>query len=553
MFSRLNYLICTGNKLIHCLLILAIGIALYANTLKVPFLFDDLPCIVNNKAIATYFDTSMSLAEKQAHLLPDAVNSMDARRLVYFTFALNHLVHGLDVTGYHIVNLLIHLATSLAVYALIATLLQTTFFSTHSVPQSWRCVVPFIGALLFVSHPIQTSAVTYIAQRFTSLATLFYLLAITLYLKARMSDSTKRQLVLLAVSVGIAVLGMFTKEIVFTVPVTAIVCEILFLRGTMGKRMMFLLPLLGTMLIIPLNMLSQIDVTGGIKEVLDDSVNLANLDNVSQKSYFLTQLRVMVTYFRLLLLPVNQHLDYDYPRYHSLFDLPVALSALLLLGIILSAVWAYRRSQTSSFFAWQLRLYSFGVAWFFITISMSSSIIPLSDMIFEYRLYLPSTGFFIAGTVIGILVCQKLAQSGFWIVKIIPAVAVVMVVSLCIATVSRNYEWGDPIRFWEDNVQKAPLKRRPREQLVMRYYQAGNLKEHINQALILVTMLPADVDNYKLWNDIAVNLAKLARFDEALVAVENGIALRPDDQRLHMTRDWVLLQTAQSEKIRLKE
>lgn len=540
LFSTMIARIISSNALCHCLLITAIGIVLYANTFKVPFLFDDLPYIANNQSIATYFDNSIPKSEKYVNLFPDVINSMDARKVVYFTFALNYLIHGLDVTGYHIVNVLIHLASALAVYALLSTLFKTPFFSGNPVSHSVRCGLPLLTALLFVIHPIQTSAVTYIIQRFTSLATLFYLLSITMYLKARISSNVRYQVVFLTASVAIAIIGMFSKEIVFTLPVIALICEFMFFKGRCGQRILFLSPLFSTMLIIPLNIMSQIDATASINEVLDDSINLANLDNFSQKDYFLTQLRVIVTYLRLLLLPVNQHLDYDYPMFHSIFDPPVALSALLLVVILLTAFWAYRGSSATSSAASPLRLYSFGVSWFFITISMSSSLIPLSDMIFEYRLYLPSTGFFIAVTAIVILVRQKVELSGFRIAMIFPAAILIILLSFCSLTVLRNYIWGDPIRFWEDNVAKAPQKVRSREQLVMRYYSAGKIEEHINQAIILISMSPNNPDNFKLWNDIAVNSVKLGRCSEALGAIEQALILKPGDQRLLMTYDWIV-------------
>ncbi len=524
--------------LMHSLIVIAVGIALYANTLSVPFLFDDLLFVANNKAVSTYFDTSVSMAEKYAKLPPEIAISMGARRVTYFTFALNYLVHGLDVTGYHIVNLLIHLAAALAVYALVSTLLKTPFFSDH--PAGLLCPgFPLVTALLFVSHPIQTSAVTYITQRFDSLATLFYLLSIMLFLKARMEKSVKHQAAFLAASVTVAALGMYTKETVFTLPIIAIVCEIMFFRAKWARRILFLLPLLCTMLIIPLNMMSHMGTTGSASEVFDASINSDNLTNVSQKEYLLTQFRVIVTYLRLLLVPVNQHLDYDYPRYSSLFDPSVAMSALFLSGIVLLAAWAYCRSHIKSHNAWQLRLFSFGVAWFFITISMSSSIIPLDDMIFEYRLYLPSTGLFIAVIASGMLVWQKLGLSKAHISKIATAGVVLILAVLCVATVSRNYVWRDPVRFWEDNVAKAPNKARPHQYLSICYKNAGRYAEVVEQDMIRIRLSPKSPSNYQLWNDIAVYYMNLGRGDEAFAAIDNALALKPGDPRLLITLEWL--------------
>jgi len=543
MLSRVAQRLCSAGQIYHWFIIIAVGIAIYANAINTPFIFDDLAFIKNNKAIAAYFDSSVPDSAKYAGLLPDAINSMDARKVVYFTFALNHLVHGYNVTGYNIVNILIHLAAALAVYSLTAALLKTPYFVNHPFDPLLQRALPLVTALLFVSHPIQTLAVTYTIQRFTSLTTLFYLLAILLYLKARMAGSTTGQIAFLAASVTVASLGMLSKQIAFTIPVITLVCEILFFRERWRKRFLFLLPLLCTMLIIPLNMLSQIDAAGDISEVIDNSVNLSNLDDLSQKDYLLTQFRVIITYLRLLALPVNQHLDYDYPLYHSLLEPPVALSALFLLAIAFSAIWAYHKSQASSPTAGLLRLYSFGIAWFFITISISSSIIPLSDVIFEYRLYLPSSGFFIATFALVSLGCQKLERSGLAINNTLAAFMLIILAAFCFATISRNNLFKNPVRFWEDNVAKAPLKKRPHKALAARYRQAGKLEKAISKKIMLITLNPDSPDNFKHWNDIAVDSVKIEKFDDALDAIRQAMTLRPEDPRLQATYDWILSYT----------
>jgi hypothetical protein len=110
---------------------------------------------------------------------------------------------------------------------------------------------------------------------------------------------------------------------------------------------------------------------------------------ISRNDYLLTQFNVIVTYIRLLFLPINQNLDYDYPLAHSLFAFPTFLSFLFLVMLVIVGVWIFRKS----------RLISFGIFWFFITLSVESSIIPIRDVIFEHRVYLPSVGFVICLTV----------------------------------------------------------------------------------------------------------------------------------------------------------
>ena len=91
----------------------------------------------------------------------------------------------------------------------------------------------------------------------------------------------------------------------------------------------------------------------------------------------------MVTYIRLLFLPFNQNLDYDYPVFKNIFELPVLISFLFLIAVL--------------FFAKRLflkyRLVSFSIFWFFLTLLPESSFLPIKDVIFEHRLYLPLVGY----------------------------------------------------------------------------------------------------------------------------------------------------------------
>ena len=249
-------------------------------------------------------------------------------------------MHGLDVTGYHIFNLVIHLLNALLVYWLIILTFRTPYASAYlqkdvlktSAPYRW---IPLFTALLFVSHPVQTQAVTYIVQRFASLSTLFYLASLVLYIKARGSDSSKKaRYAFYAGSIISAILAMRTKEIAFTLPVMAVLYEFMFFRGDIKKRVLYLLPLVLTMFIIPLSMLvTQGGSTGA--SGIDELTKIAGSVDVSRWDYLNTQFRVIVTYIRLLFFPVNQNLDYDYPIYRTFFTPPVFLSFLVSFGCFL--------------------------------------------------------------------------------------------------------------------------------------------------------------------------------------------------------------------------
>jgi hypothetical protein len=94
---------------------------------------------------------------------------------------------------------------------------------------------------------------------------------------------------------------------------------------------------------------------------------------------------------------VNQNIDYDYPIFDSFFSPAVVLSFLFLLSIIIAGIYLYRLSKRPEIKdRFWLRLISFGIFWFFVGLPAESGIIPIIDVIFEHRIYLPSVGFFIA-------------------------------------------------------------------------------------------------------------------------------------------------------------
>tara|TARA_B100000945_G_scaffold288547_1_gene260989 strand:- start:1225 stop:2079 length:855 start_codon:yes stop_codon:yes gene_type:complete len=92
----------------------------------------------------------------------------------------------------------------------------------------------------------------------------------------------------------------------------------------------------------------------------------------------------------------------------------------------------------------------FGILWFFITLSIESTIIPLADIVFEHRLYLPSIGFFILLSSLLLRLHKK------YVSKIIICLILVLLLGYSIATYKRNLIWNTQISLWSDNIIKSP-------------------------------------------------------------------------------------------------
>ena len=510
------------------LLIALVGIASYANTFSVPFQFDDDAYIINNPIIRSfhYFldpGDVARLTEQSPTAVPPALRyAFKTRILGYLSFAFNYRLHGLHVAGYHAVNLAIHLTSALLVYLLLISILQTGHFRDRA---SNRAAYPdevFAGivALLFVSHPIQTQAVTYLSQRFASLAACFSLLALLLYARSMTAATTARRRTAYSASLVAVVAAMLTKEFTFALPVLIALYDLVFLSGSRKERIRRLAPFAVTLLIIPVLVYMQ----QGTLTTLDSTmrtITAADASNISRSHYLLTQFRVLALYLRLLLLPVGQNVDHDMPVFTSLFDPPVLFSLLLLAALFAGAAWMLmvsRRNRERP----ELRLASFGIFWFFITLSVESSILPLGELVAEYRLYLPSVGIGMAVVSLVILAAQKVKLRS----RVVYGLFAVVVAVLSLSTVLRNTVWASETALWEDAARKSPALVRPHQNLGLYYGIDGRLEDARRE---LVTALALAPGNAELHNNLGVVYRKMKLYDLAIGEYATVLRISPDD------------------------
>ncbi|MBI5641878.1 MAG: hypothetical protein HY954_00220 [Deltaproteobacteria bacterium] len=445
------------EKIITCnrlyLVLLPLGLIIYSNALFGDFVFDD-------RAYVT-----------EAPWIRSLWNFLDVSGVRYagdLSFALNYKLSGLDPFGYHLVNILIHIANSALVFKLIKALFETPFIKTNIKD---REIFPFAAALAtsvyFLTHPVQTQAVSYISQRYTSLATLFYLLSLVLYLKARtgIPGGTKGRL-LYAGAVLSAVLAMKSKEISFTLPFILTLVEFSFFpKGEgRGKR---LLPFFLTLLIIPLSMV--IPGTGAVNTV-DELMRVRKLEEaftISRYNYLITEPQAILVYLRLLILPVDQHFTYYFPLAESVFDPGVSgplIAVVLFIGASIY-MFAFSIMKGNAYGS----IISFGVLWFFITLSVESSVIPIRDAINEHRVYLPSAGIMLSFVTAVLYMEDSLSRGRRKILMTFLLLA--LAVPLSFAAYFRNELWRVPLRLYEDEVKKNPYSVSPHMYLGMKYYE----------------------------------------------------------------------------------
>ena len=353
-------------------------VLLYSNIMRATFVFDDELFITKNPQLQ-----NLGIESFANHLTPQ-------KRIVgLLSFAINRHFNHFDARGYHAVNLGIHLLAGLLVVWLVGLIFKTPRMEGENIARHQQAIAFFVGGL-FLSHPIQTESVTYIAQRFESLAALFYLAAVCLYLKGRISFHHRIRSGLSFLAAGVsAMLGLSTKETVFTLPAILWVLEIIFFRSLLQKNVSVRKPVFHWAL---LGALLSMLLFGGVFAFYLRSVNLyhiafePHLNKISAAQYLMTQFEVVPQYIGLLFLPLHQNVDYDFPAARFFFEPAVWAGFVWLSCILFAGIKSIRKYP----------LVGFGILWFLITLAVSSSIFPLRDVMVEHRLYLPAVGFSLA-------------------------------------------------------------------------------------------------------------------------------------------------------------
>ena len=464
--------------------LLAVAVAAcYANSFAVPFLFDDP--------------------------LPGVTLDYTTRPLVWATFALNRAVSGGAVWSYHLFNVLVHLACGLL---LLGVLRRTLERAAPQLGERTRSGLALVTSLLWLCHPLQTGAVTYLSQRAETMGAFFLLACLYAFIRSTTSPQPRGWE---ALSLAALALGFATKETIVVAPLLVWLYDALFVAPgaaqALAARKRFYKTLVGVsvvsffLFIVPLLLAAGATVGFGMKEH-------------GALAYARTQPGVVLHYLRLVFWPHPLVFDYGWPVAEKAGKyLPQSLVVLALLGATVALL---RRRPGLGFAA----------AWFFVCLAPSSSFVPIKDLAFEHRVYLPLAG-----------VLSLLVAGGWWATgRFIPGARFVregLAVALCLAlaatTFLRNRDYRSASELWRQVVEYAPGNPRGHGNLAHELIPAGKLDEAVASLHTAIALDPryhgalhrlGNVHRIRGEWDLAIDAYERAIKEADLAAYRYGLA-----------------------------
>ncbi len=492
----------------------------YANSFRGPFVFDDVPSIVENTSIQSF----------RAAWFPPSEGgvTVSGRPVLNLSLALNYAVSGLDVWSYHALNLLIHLLAGLTLFGLVRRTLEMSSgrsllagdlsspLRASSLPQPDAHAVALVIAGLWLLHPLQTESVTYIVQRAESLMGLFFL--VTFYTFVRAVDSPRSR-GWMAVSFLACLLGVGTKEVAALAPVLVFLYDRTFVSGSFRaawqRHRWRHLALAATWL--PLAWL--VAGTGGNRGGTM-GFNVA----MSLPGYWLTQFEAVSRYLWLSFWPAPLVFDYgQIPAPTLAQTLPWAAPVLVLMP---ATLWALRRHPVAGFLG----------AWFFGILAPTSLMPGTMQMIVEHRMYLPLAA--VIALVAG-AAAPRLGRRGLLVAGAVLALAAGAV------TWQRNAVYQDEVALWQDTIVKRPDNARTYNNLGRHYFLQDRWEEAIP---CYETSLRLDPGMPKTHFNLGLAHLWAGRPAEAVAPLQTAVRILPHYFAAHLNLGMALSKTGRGEE-----
>ena len=459
----------------------------YINTFRNSFAFDDNKFIINKLEIRNLGNIPKFFAE-------DVDGIYRPMRTVLYS--ISYAVWGLNPFGYHLTSLLFHVLNAILAFLILNII-------------SKKRVISLTAALLFAAHPVHTERVTNMTAGFDQLGIFLFLLAFYFYINFSIKQNKK----FLYYSIASFIPALLSSEEAATLPLVILLYETSFnglAKESFKKKLGIYISFFAVLSLYIIVRFSVLGIGARVESYLANSIY----------STFLVMARVVATYVLILFFPLNLTLQRTVSLSSiSIFEPTIALSLLFIMGLVIFAVWIYKKS----------RITSFCIFWFFITLLPFSNILPIQTIMAERYLYLPSIGFcMIVAVIIGkIYNIKAVSQEKAKVIAI--AVFMILILLYSYATIKRNLDWKDDIALWAKTVETSPTSF-AYDNLGFAYEQKGMLDLAVSYFKAAIEL---DQKNYQAYSNLGIAYAKKGLNDLAIKSFKKSIEIKPDFASSH--------------------
>lgn len=493
--------------------------AVYSNTLKASWQLDDRGNITNCKNLHIS-KLSIDSLWQSIHF-----NGSIHRPISRLSLALNYYAGGLNVTGYHLVNISIHFFTAFFLFLSVILLFQTPNLAGHYTNSQY--FIALLAAVFWALNPVQIQAVTYIVQRMASLATLFTIISIFFYLKARLTPEVWKKVCFFSGSTAAFLFGLGSKENAAMLPINLILIEFVFFQYSNSRMtrknfwvisaIAFLTVLLAGLVFLKLN-------RGDLFWFLDYGRRYFTLPE-----RILTEPRIIIFYLSLLFYPVPTRLSLEHiPQISiSLFAPWTTIAAIILIILLIYIAFYYVR---------RVPFLSFAILFFFLNHVIESTILPL-ELVFEHRNYLPSLFLFVPVAAGLKWLIDRYRYQNLYMYYLLTGFVVMLIIGLGTGTYVRNMAWKTEKILMEDAIQKEPKAGRAYHNLAFGYYEKIGNFDKAKQLYKKANKLPhhsRDSAPQPLFNLGSIH-EKQNEFQKTLEYWKRALEIYPEHQKIRFS------------------
>ncbi len=469
----------------------------------------------------TNWDDSMIYANPQIHSLSwDNIARIFSFRkgatyqpIRVLSYAVDYYFWKLNPVGYHITSILFYILTCIMVFFTLRNLSgsvrEYTSFASHER-------VAFFGSLLFAAHPVHVEAVTWLAARKEVLQGFFFFLAFYLYLKGRDKTGRRRTIYLGSVLFTI-LLAILSKPSAIVLPAVILVYEISLRKN---RWMDFIR---AHWVFLAFSILISIIFTSILMKVMIDAGGIKPYHGGSFFNNLLVSFSIFLYNIKLLFFTINYSAAYTIPISNPILSLRTITFITIPLLLFVLSLWSLKRTK----------IIFFSFLFFFVTLLPYLNIIPISTLLADRYLFIPSFSFcFLLGVAFDrfYVYTNKRFSAGFFKLLAI-GLFVLILVGYSWMTICQNKIWENSFALWADAVEKSPDSNPANALMGVVYMDLGMDEKAAGYLEKAIQILPYD---YQSRNNLGIVYGRLDEPEKAFKQLMTALYLKPDDDSIRI-------------------